>query len=184
MKSSPLVMRLQDFYDSFGHRAPGATSQDSIDEGKARRAFLRGTDFLSKEAYDELKAARKKGWLSRFLFRKGEGLGEGYYQVGALGRIEPPGSEGPLYLSSAAYLRFQLLQTLRFCVQALVPTEVDFSIVGFLLAIVFTVVLFALGLSLRLLWSLLATAVQFAYVRTGARRGRVARLRSHNDGAK
>jgi len=171
MGLSRLLDRLQEFSDKFDH-GPGHYDKGRVERRAAYHAFVRRTDFLSIDEFNSFHSDYAGTKLPSFFRYSSKASPDGYYKIGIMGKFRHPAAQRDEYLPTSAFFRYQLQRTKYFCLGALSgATGMDFSILGILLTVLFTILLFLLGLTLRLTWGIFLTLIQFIFVRTAARAG-------------
>ncbi len=153
--------RYEKFYDKFDH-GTSSYSEERVIQRAEYHAFVRKTDFLSIDEFKNFDSKYAGKNLPMFVRHKPDNQPDGYYKLRVLGQIKKDQWMG--YIPTSKYFGYQLKETIRFSTGAYKGATFDFSIVGVILFILISIVLFIVGITFRFLIALLLTLFQFIFV--------------------
>lgn len=155
--------KIQIFYDKFDH-GPGQYSAERVAQRAEYHALIRKTFYLSVEEYNNFNSAYAGKKPQQFVRYAPNPQLDGYYKVGIMGLISNPGTGWKGYLPTGNYFLYQLKCVLNFSKGALSGLSFEFSIVGIIIAVLFSIALVCLGISVRLPIAIILTLFQFVFV--------------------
>jgi hypothetical protein len=163
MNLENIYYRFQEFYDKFDH-GQGAYSEERVKQRAEYHAFVRNTYFMSIDERNNFNSAYAGKKLPMFIRYAPPGQPDGYYKIGILGKLRNPVANWEGYLPTRRYFIRQLQLTLKFAVGWVGGTSFDFSVIGFIVAVLMTIVLFLAAIIIRLPLAILFTVIQMVYV--------------------
>lgn len=163
MNLEKIYNRFEEFYDKFDH-GQGAYSEERVRHRAEYHAFVRNTYFLTVEERSNFNSAYAGKKLPKFLRYTPPQQPDGYYKIGFFGKLKNPTTNWEGFLPTHKYFMYQLQLTLNFAKSAFGGTTFDFSIIGFVIAILITIGLFLVAIIIRLPLAIILTFVQFIYV--------------------
>jgi len=169
-----LLDKFEQFYDKYQRVSDRFDhSSHSYNEERVKlRAeyhdFLRKTDYLTVEEFNNFDS-KYYGKKPREFTRFGPvDQPDGYYKVRFLGRISNPATNFRGFLPTSVYFRYKLKQILWWNTRGW-GGFVDFSLIGIIMAILTSILIFAASVLIMLSFTILLTIVQFIVSHTASK---------------
>ena len=151
------------FYDKFDHGA-SQYYEERVAQRAAYHALMRKTFYLSIDEYNNFDSAYAGKKPRQFVRYAPSPQTDGYYKVGFFGIISNPDKGWKGYLPTYNYFLYQLKSVLNFSTGILSGLSFEFSVVGIIITILFAIILFCLGILIRLPIAIILTLIQFIVV--------------------
>jgi hypothetical protein len=155
--------KLETFSDKTD-QSEGIISQDRVARKAEYNAFVRNNFFMTVEERKNFNSSYMGNKLPKFVRYAPKPELDGYYKIGIMGILNNPNAQWKGYLPTSKYFMYQLKLTKDFSFAAFTVTDIDFSLIGIILAILITVGLFLAAVAIRLPIGILLTIIQFFVV--------------------
>jgi hypothetical protein len=164
-----ILDQFQMFYDKFDH-GQGVYSEERVKHRAEYHAFIRKTDFMSIDEYNNFNSNYAGKNLPQFIRFAPNPQLDGYYKLGLFGIICNPAAKWNGYLPTSNYFLYQLKRTIKFSTGAMSGAVFDFSIVGLIVGILSAILFFCFGILIRLPIAIILTLIQFCVVLFAAKK--------------